>query len=400
MQPNRKPIFISCFLSSAIAGMVSTLLSVYLPAIMQELSLGNQDAFSNDVSAWLNASFIFGWMAGGIIWGLVCDLSGRKNAFAWSTAMYGFFTVATAFCHSWELISVCRFLTGFGIGGVLVTTTILIAEAYDAKQRAILLGILSISIPVGIFSAGLVNFFLTSWRYAFGIGIAPLLIGVVASFILQEPAGRVAEKKPEKQPETESTETFYKNLILGSFIFGAALIGLWATFSWLPSWIQSLLKNSDGHRERGIGMMLMGTGGLTGGFVSGWLVHRIGVKKSMLLCFGFCFLFSWILFRFTVTVTPWLFAGVAALAFFFGISQGALSVYIPALFPYRRRATATGFCFNLGRLFTATSVFFIGSWVIWLGGYGQAMFIFSFVFVAGFLFTLLSPSKHYLTRPS
>jgi hypothetical protein len=81
---------------------------------------------------------------------------------------------------------------------------------------------------------------------------------------------------------------------------------------------------------------------------------------------------------------------MGVLAFFFGISQGALAVYIPALFPTTICASATGFCFNAGRLFTGTVVFFIGALVSLLGGYGNAVFVFSFVFVIGFIATMLS----------
>ena len=80
-------------------------------------------------------------------------------------------------------------------------------------------------------------------------------------------------------------------------------------------------------------------------------------------------------------------------AFFFGISQGILSVYIPNLFPTAICASATGFCFNTGRLFTATVVFFIGVLVTLLGGYGNSIFIFSFVFITGFIATLFEKEK-------
>jgi hypothetical protein len=85
------------------------------------------------------------------------------------------------------------------------------------------------------------------------------------------------------------------------------------------------------------------------------------------------------------------------MAFFFGISQGALSVYIPSLFPTKVRASATGFCFNIGRLFTATVVFFIGALVTFLGGYGNAVFIFSFIFLIGLITTFFSKEKNQTT---
>jgi cyanate permease len=78
---------------------------------------------------------------------------------------------------------------------------------------------------------------------------------------------------------------------------------------------------------------------------------------------------------------------------FFGISQGALNFYIPELFPTAVRSSATGFCFNIGRTFTASVVFFVGWLVQALGGYGNALFIFSFIFLIGFIITMFAKEK-------
>jgi hypothetical protein len=100
-----------------------------------------------------------------------------------------------------------------------------------------------------------------------------------------------------------------------------------------------------------------------------------------------------VVFKLNTSVSTITFIEMGILAFFFGISQGALSVYIPQLFPTVVRASATGFCFNVGRVFTATVVFFIGALVGLLGGYGNAIFIFSFIFLIGFAVTLISKEK-------
>jgi predicted MFS family arabinose efflux permease len=163
------------------------------------------------------------------------------------------------------------------------------------------------------------------------------------------------------------------------------LIGLWAIFSWLPTWVQSILKDSDGQRERSLSMMLLGAGGLSGGFLSGWVSNAIGTRKALLLCFLACFSLAFILFKTNLEFTSVTLIEIGILSFFFGISQGVLSVYIPLLFPVLIRATATGFCFNLGRFFTAAAVFFVGSLITLLGGYGNSLFIFSFVFLLGFI---------------
>jgi MFS family permease len=136
--------------------------------------------------------------------------------------------------------------------------------------------------------------------------------------------------------------------------------------------------------------MMLGMGGLTGGFLSGWLINAIGARRSMLLCFFVCSVLSFVLFKTNSSFSNVIYAEIAVIALFFGASQGVLSVYIPDLFPVNIRGTATGFCFNTGRLITALAVLFVGVLVSRLGGYGNSLFIFSLVFVIGFIATLIS----------
>jgi hypothetical protein len=99
------------------------------------------------------------------------------------------------------------------------------------------------------------------------------------------------------------------------------------------------------------------------------------------------------LFRTNHTFNPVIYVQIAGLALFFGASQGVLSVFIPRLFPTPIRATATGFCFNIGRIFTALAVLFVGVLESWLGGYGNALFIFSLVFLLGLTITIFYKEK-------
>jgi len=398
-QKYRRMLFMICFFSSLFGGTVSTLMSVYLPVAVKDLMVNTSSGQYDNISATISALFIFGWMAGGILWGILCDTLGRKKSFIYATLCYGLFTLTTAVAPSWFMVVVSRFMSGFGIGGVLVITTMLVSEGYREKRRAVLLGILSISIPVGIFSAGLINYFVSFWRYAFIVGVIPVVLsGLAAIFFTESVAWQNAQQKGV-QAKNNLRQLFNKensqHLIMGSLIFGTSLIGLWATFSWLPSWIQSLIQGSGGQKERGLAMMMMGGGGLLGGFVSGWIVNAIGVKKTLLICFGVSFILSVILFKFTTVLSTGIYLQIALITIFFGMSQGALSVYIPDLFPVSLRATATGVCFNLGRFFTAVAVFFIGSLVDFLGGYGNAIFWFSFVFPIGFAITLFSKTAVY-----
>ena len=390
--------FIICFISIMFSGIASMLMSVYLPVAVKDL-LGNVTGEKmNNVGAYINSVFIFGSMFGGFAWGFICDKTGRSKAVILSTALYGLFTVLTAFSSSWLMVGIYRFMTGFGVGGVIVTTNILIAELWPEKKRAVALGIVSAAMPVGFIVAGAMNNLLPNWHNAFLIGIVPLATVVIALFTLPESGTWKLNKQISATNANFSNKLFAtgykKNLFTGSVIFGAMLIGLWAVFSWAPTWIQSITGNDAKAKDlRGLTMMILAISGLGGSIVSGWIANAIGLRKTMIMCFAACFIMTFIVFKLNNAVSPAVFIEMGILAFFFGISQGALSVYIPHLFPTVIRASATGFCFNIGRLFTATVVFFIGALVIFLGGYGNAVFIFSFIFLIGLATTYFSKDQ-------
>lgn len=384
-------LFTLCFVASAIGGTVSTLMSVYLPVAVREL-LGDRNAAElNTISGYINALFIFGWAFGGFAWGVISDRLGRKTALLLAIACYGLFTFLTAFMPSWEGILACRFFSGFGVGGVLVVSFTLLSEVWPEQSKAIFTGILSIAFPVGIFSAGAINYLVAAWRQGFYIGLLPLLLALLGIWLVQEsPKWQLQKSKTAGGAETVSlfSNTHKRNLIVGAVTFGAMLIGLWAIFSWLPTWVQSIVPTADAQKERGLSMMFLGMGGLTGGFFSGWMVNLLGLRRSLITCFAVCAVLSFLLFKTNAHFGPVVYLEIAVLALAFGASQGVLSAYIPQLFQTPIRATATGFCFNIGRLVTATAVLFVGVLVTALGGFGNALFLFSLVFVAGLLAVL------------
>ncbi|WP_153800164.1 MFS transporter [Foetidibacter luteolus] len=377
-------LFIISFFSIAIGGTVSTLMSVYLPVAVQDLLGSKNTEQLNSISAYINAVFIFGWAIGGFSWGVISDRVGRKKALLLAIAFYGLGTVLTGLAPNWEAVVICRFLSGFGVGGVLVVAFTTMTEVWPKSSRNIYIGILSIGIPVGIFSAGVINYVVSSWRQGFLVGIIPLSLAFLGIWLLNEQTSKTSHHERQGIGSLFSDDN-RKKVLMGAVLFGTMLIGLWAIFSWLPTWIQSLIPGRDAAKERGLGMMLMGMGGLTGGFVSGWLANALTIRRAMMLCFTVCSGLSFILFKTNSTFSPIIYIEIGVLAFFFGVSQGVLSAYIPQLFPGSIRATATGFCFNAGRVVTATAVLFVGVLVAALGGYGNAIFIFSLVFIVGLL---------------
>lgn len=380
--------FAICFLCNMSAGLISTLMSAYLPPVVRELTgKTNAEALST-ISAYIQSLYIAGWAAGGFFWGFISDKIGRVKALSISVGLFGLFTLLIAFASSWEYVVLLRLISGLAVGGILVITPTLLFEIWPARSRAVMIGIDSIGFPVGIFSSGLVTVLVTSWRDAFLIGLLPVTLAIIALLALTE---SVHWKNSTLIAEREkASDDDRNNLIKGSIIFGSMLIGLWGMFSWIPTWVQSLLGTTDGQSERGIAMMLLGAGGLAGGFASGWVSNALGVRRAMMFCFSGCIVMSVLLFGLNHSFSNIIYGELALLSFFFGISQGLLSIYIPQLFPVQIRGTFTGICFNIGRIVTAVAIFFVGFLVTFFHGYSNTLLAFAGIFLIGFITMLFS----------
>src|SRR5689334_1042889 len=95
-------LFIICLLATAFAGVISTLMSVYLPVVVRELLGVKTEDELNNISAWINSVFIFGGSLGGFITGIISDRAGRKPAIILSVLFYSVSAILTGFMKSWE----------------------------------------------------------------------------------------------------------------------------------------------------------------------------------------------------------------------------------------------------------------------------------------------------------
>ncbi|MEJ7587785.1 MAG: MFS transporter [Ferruginibacter sp.] len=109
-------LFAICFFGTAFAGTASTLMSVYLPVAVTDLLGDKSSGELNNISAYINAVFIFGGAFGGFVSGVVSDRAGRKTGVILPILCYGLFTMLTGYMPTWWGVVVCRFFTGFGLG--------------------------------------------------------------------------------------------------------------------------------------------------------------------------------------------------------------------------------------------------------------------------------------------
>lgn len=372
--------------------MNSVLAPSYLPDIIKEL---NQFSLtSENAGAWINFSFLAGGTIGGIFLGFVSDWIGRKKTLALALLFCGVGSGVGALCTSWPLLAGTRFLVGIGVGALLVTSVVILTEIWEKKGNGVALGIMSVAYPVGIIASGLITANVSDWKTAFVIGLLPIALIIPTMFFIKETL------KPGHLDEAIkhiSLGSYKNSLVSGILIYGTMLIGLWSAFAWLPTWVDTLFGNTspEAQTQRGMAVTFLGLGGLIGGIISGWIARRFGSRQVQGVCFILCFILSFILFKMTKSYSDMVLIGSGILGFTFGVSQGVLNILIPGLFPLQLRSSATGLCFHVGRAFTAIAVFFTGALAIWLGGYGNAIFIFSGVYVIGLIALLFMKKEEY-----
>ena len=84
---------------------------------------------------WTGSAYVAGAIIGAIAFGRLADRLGRKRLFLITLAVYVVATVLTAFTFDFTSFLVCRFLTGFGIGGEYAAINSAIDELIPARVR-------------------------------------------------------------------------------------------------------------------------------------------------------------------------------------------------------------------------------------------------------------------------
>ena len=123
--------------------------------------------------------YLAGAVLGALLFGHLTDRLGRKKLFLVTLATYSLATVCTSFSTGFLVFSMCRFFTGFGIGGEYAAINSAVDELIPGKVRGTVDLFVNATFWVGA-SVGSVAAMLLlgnhgisperGWRYAFGIG--------------------------------------------------------------------------------------------------------------------------------------------------------------------------------------------------------------------------------------
>ncbi|MEU7784369.1 MDR family MFS transporter [Amycolatopsis sp. NPDC049159] len=206
-------VFGAVLLGMLLAALDQTIVGTALPTIVGDL--GGAGHLSWVVTSYLLAETIMT-----VVVGKLGDLFGRKLMFQLSVVVFGIGSFFAGFADSMVWLIVWRAVQGLGGGGLMVTSTALIADVVPLRERGKYQGVLgSVFGVVTVAGPMLGGFFVDhlSWRWAFYVNI-PLVVVVLVVASSAMPNARAAVK-----PVID---------YLGILLIGLAATGLTLVTSW------------------------------------------------------------------------------------------------------------------------------------------------------------------------
>jgi putative MFS transporter len=134
-----------------------------------------------------------GAIIGGYFWGYLADRVGRRPIFI-STILC--FSIATGMLYltphgGWVYLTVFRFFTGLGVGGLYSVDMPLVQEFVPTRYRGTISGILTAFIPIGIMLGSVLAAYVSpfvGWRGLFLIGLIPAALTLlIRSWVPESP---------------------------------------------------------------------------------------------------------------------------------------------------------------------------------------------------------------------
>ncbi|NBH09291.1 MDR family MFS transporter [Amycolatopsis sp. SID8362] len=206
-------VFGAVLLGMLLAALDQTIVGTALPTIVGDL--GGAGHLSWVVTSYLLAETIMT-----VVVGKLGDLFGRKLMFQLSVVVFGIGSFFAGFADSMVWLIVWRAVQGLGGGGLMVTSTALIADVVPLRERGKYQGVLgSVFGVVTVAGPMLGGFFVDhlSWRWAFYVNI-PLVVVVLVVASSAMPNARAVVK-----PVID---------YLGILLIGLAATGLTLVTSW------------------------------------------------------------------------------------------------------------------------------------------------------------------------
>jgi MFS family permease len=362
------------------------------------------------------AATLVGWATGGVIFGIVSDYLGRKRVLMLSILWYSVFSGLTFFAPSYQILMLCRFLTGLGLGAEWGAGTAIVAELWPATHRGRAAGILQSAFGAGFFVASVAWYFVgrsgsESWRYMFLIGALPALMLLYIQREVEESPMWLEVRERRRQAKAHGTGRgtaiaedrkvvqftltyvmsdphLRRRIALLLLMSLSTVIGWWSISTWIPLYAGQLAAavGQDAQRTASLTGITYNIGTVAGYIVFGMAADYWGRKPTIGVYYVGAFVMSIGLFLFVKSPSVMLL--VAAINGFFTLGQFSwMSVYLPELFPTAVRGTAISLVFNASRFVAALGPLFAGYLIATTGSITHTAVAMSFIYIVGMMAT-------------
>jgi AAHS family 4-hydroxybenzoate transporter-like MFS transporter len=381
-------IFLICAAIMSLDGFDLGLLGFVVPAMAADWSLPPSSfAFA------LSASLI-GVAFGSTIAGWMGDRLGRRAALLWMFVIGAVGSLLTALCTDLTTLSICRFITGFGMGGAIPNVIALVTEFAPKRRRSFLVVLVYSMAALGSVGASVIAGPLIAhagWQSMFVVGgVLPLLVGVLAFFalpesvkfliasgrqpqtaaeLLQRLSGRAAEdpallralQAPLPTTSQATAAASSSRLLFAGWLRWAtpllwiAFIGTQALVFFNSSWMPTLLRESGFPLEVAIQATgLFHFGSVFGGLVTSWLASRYSLSRLLALLYLLATLSLLALGAEVTSVTA---AYLLAFCVGFGVvgASFCLGAFASSCYADTVRARGVGWGLGIGRIGSISS---------------------------------------------
>jgi len=366
-------VIVLCGLAMLLDGYDIQTMALAVPSLTDEWST-EAAAFSFALSA-----SVLGMLVGTSAVAPLGDKVGRRPILIWGMLTVGLASLATAYAATPTELVIWRLLTGIGLGMSLPNATALTSEYVPLKNRAFLISVMYVCVPLGALVAGLVAPPLIeamSWRAIFLVGGAlPLCLAIVLAAYAPESVRLLAAQRPSDPRISLLLRRFLPNVdpatayaraedriarqgVLALFApqFWARTTLLWCIYALnlfvlfvLISWLPTILSDAGWTRPQALrGAVMIQAGGIVGGLVIAKLVD-VG-RTVLVMASGYAIVaVSFLLFLVVPgTVPAWT---LLLLIIGAGVSgaQAALNALSAIFYPPSLRATGAGWASACGR---------------------------------------------------
>ena len=365
-----------CVIINILDGFDVLVMAFTAPALAEEWAIPNSEL------GILFSAGLLGMTAGSLFIAPYADKFGRRNIILLCLTIISSSMFISTFTESVSQLTIVRTITGLGIGGMLASMNVLVAEYSSSKYQGLSISVLQSSYPVGAIIGGMVSVYLITnygWQSAFLLGaiLSAIMIPVVY-FVLPESVDFLINNRPKNAltklnktlhklgyekvtelPRISGTEKQSNNSVKGLFSKGLArsTIVLWSVFFcimttvyFVLNWTPKILVDAGLSMEAGISSsVIMNIGGTLGGLLLGVITAKF-LPSKVVSVFIATTIVCLVLFGISTTDLNQAMILATLLGFFLFGSMIGLYTLVPNIYQAKIRTTGMGWSIGIGRI--------------------------------------------------